>query len=35
MSFKYRVEELFPNMDFNVVRPGERDIAQTPLDEGG
>ncbi|GMP43826.1 hypothetical protein CsSME_00013038 [Camellia sinensis var. sinensis] len=33
-SFKYRAEELFPDMDFSGVRLGEKDIAQIPLDEG-
>lgn len=26
-SFKYRAEELFPDMDFSGVRPGEGDIS--------
>ncbi|GMP92643.1 hypothetical protein CsSME_00042785 [Camellia sinensis var. sinensis] len=32
--FKYKAEELFPGTNFNRVRPGEEDIAQTSLDEG-
>ncbi|GMP53748.1 hypothetical protein CsSME_00019122 [Camellia sinensis var. sinensis] len=34
MSFKYKVHELFPDVDFSQVKVGEDDIAQTPLDEG-
>ncbi|GMP72729.1 hypothetical protein CsSME_00030657 [Camellia sinensis var. sinensis] len=32
--FKHKVEELFPDLDFNTIRIDEDDVAQTPLDEG-
>ncbi|GMP97878.1 hypothetical protein CsSME_00045971 [Camellia sinensis var. sinensis] len=32
--FKRKVEELFPDLDFNTVRIDKDDVAQTPLDEG-
>ncbi|GMP72984.1 hypothetical protein CsSME_00030848 [Camellia sinensis var. sinensis] len=34
MSFKYKAQELFPSMDFSLVKVREDDVAQTPLDEG-
>ncbi|GMP90823.1 hypothetical protein CsSME_00041788 [Camellia sinensis var. sinensis] len=34
MTFKYKAQELFPEVDFSLVKVGEDDIAQTPLDEG-
>ena len=33
MSFKYKAQELFPGVDFSLVKVGEDDVAQTPLDE--
>ncbi|GMP77057.1 hypothetical protein CsSME_00033467 [Camellia sinensis var. sinensis] len=33
-TFKRKAEELFPDLDFNIVRINEDDVAQTPLDEG-
>lgn len=34
MSFKHKAYELFPDVDFSLVKVGEDDAAQTPLDEG-
>ncbi|GMP78037.1 hypothetical protein CsSME_00034118 [Camellia sinensis var. sinensis] len=34
MTFKYKAQELFPDMDFSLVKVGEHDVAQTRLDEG-
>lgn len=34
MSFKHKAHELFPDVDFSLVKVGEDDAAQTPLDEG-
>ncbi|GMP37160.1 hypothetical protein CsSME_00008974 [Camellia sinensis var. sinensis] len=34
MSFKYKAQELFPDVDFSLVKVREDDVAQTPLDEG-
>ena len=34
MSFKYKAQELFPDVDFSLVKIGEDDVTQTPLDEG-
>ncbi|GMP34226.1 hypothetical protein CsSME_00007191 [Camellia sinensis var. sinensis] len=34
MTFKYKAQELFLDVDFNLVKVGEDDVAQTPLDEG-
>ncbi|GMP32342.1 hypothetical protein CsSME_00006140 [Camellia sinensis var. sinensis] len=34
MSFKYKAQVLFLDVDFNLVKVGEDDVAQTPLDEG-
>ncbi|GMP46659.1 hypothetical protein CsSME_00014721 [Camellia sinensis var. sinensis] len=34
MTFKHKAQELFPNVDFSLVKVGEDDVAQTPLDEG-
>ncbi|GMP23112.1 hypothetical protein CsSME_00000835 [Camellia sinensis var. sinensis] len=33
-TFKRKVEELFPDLDFSNVKIDEDDVAQTPLDEG-
>ncbi|GMP66728.1 hypothetical protein CsSME_00026961 [Camellia sinensis var. sinensis] len=32
--FRRKVEELFPDLDFNCVKIDKDDMAQTPLDEG-
>ncbi|GMP57054.1 hypothetical protein CsSME_00021299 [Camellia sinensis var. sinensis] len=34
MTFKHKAHELFPDMDFSLVKVDEYHIAQTPLDEG-
>ncbi|GMP49646.1 hypothetical protein CsSME_00016565 [Camellia sinensis var. sinensis] len=34
MTFKYKAQELFPDVDFSLVKVGEDDVAQTALDEG-
>ncbi|GMP42840.1 hypothetical protein CsSME_00012443 [Camellia sinensis var. sinensis] len=34
ISFKYKAQELFPDVNFSRVKVEEDDIAQTPLDEG-
>ncbi|GMP91395.1 hypothetical protein CsSME_00042116 [Camellia sinensis var. sinensis] len=34
MSFKYKAQELFPNVDFRLMKVVEDDVAQTPSDEG-
>ncbi|GMQ04756.1 hypothetical protein CsSME_00050078 [Camellia sinensis var. sinensis] len=34
MAFKHKAQELFPDVDFSLVKVGEDDVAQTPLDEG-
>ncbi|GMP80850.1 hypothetical protein CsSME_00035798 [Camellia sinensis var. sinensis] len=34
MSFKYRAQELFPDVDFSAVKVGEDDISQTPWMRG-
>ncbi|GMP26023.1 hypothetical protein CsSME_00002632 [Camellia sinensis var. sinensis] len=33
-TFKRKAKELFPDLDFSIVRVEEDDVAQTPLDEG-
>ncbi|GMP64727.1 hypothetical protein CsSME_00025864 [Camellia sinensis var. sinensis] len=32
--FKRKAEELFPDLDFSIVKIDDDDVAQTPLDEG-
>ncbi|GMP55468.1 hypothetical protein CsSME_00020279 [Camellia sinensis var. sinensis] len=34
MTFKYKAQELFSDVDFSLVKVGEDDVAQTLLDEG-
>ncbi|GMP73511.1 hypothetical protein CsSME_00031246 [Camellia sinensis var. sinensis] len=34
MTFKHKAQELFPDVDFSLVKVSEDDVAQTPLDEG-
>ncbi|GMP26532.1 hypothetical protein CsSME_00002935 [Camellia sinensis var. sinensis] len=34
MSFKYKAQTLFSDVDFSLVKVGEDNVAQTPLDEG-
>ncbi|GMP72872.1 hypothetical protein CsSME_00030765 [Camellia sinensis var. sinensis] len=34
VTFQQRVDEVFPDIDFTLIKPGEGDVAQTPLDEG-
>ncbi|GMP34529.1 hypothetical protein CsSME_00007356 [Camellia sinensis var. sinensis] len=34
MTFKYKAQELFPDVDFSLVKVEEDDVAQTLIDEG-
>ncbi|GMP33090.1 hypothetical protein CsSME_00006565 [Camellia sinensis var. sinensis] len=34
VSCQRKAAEIFPEIDIRLLRPGEEDIAQTPLDEG-
>ncbi|GMP33158.1 hypothetical protein CsSME_00006601 [Camellia sinensis var. sinensis] len=34
MTFKHKAHELFPEVDFSLVKIGEDDVVQTPLDKG-
>ncbi|GMQ00768.1 hypothetical protein CsSME_00047702 [Camellia sinensis var. sinensis] len=34
MSFKYKAQELFLDVDFSLMKVGEDNVAQTPLDKG-
>ncbi|GMP48368.1 hypothetical protein CsSME_00015743 [Camellia sinensis var. sinensis] len=34
MTFKHKAQELFADLDFSLMKVGEDDVAQTPLDEG-